>query len=220
MSTLSASQPHFSTNPIPTHALPRRIGVLGGTFDPPHNGHLLIAQYALTQLELDQVLFAPTRQPPHKINNNLTPIEHRLEMVRLAIADRPHFVLSRVDVDRSGPTYTVDTMHLLREQFGTDAELYFIMGMDSLANLLTWHRPEQLIRLCKLVVFQRPGFQADLDALEKRLPGLRQRVVFLSNPTPDIAASDLQRRVRAGEEIAHLVPALVARYIREHGLYR
>lgn len=197
-----------------------KLGVLGGTFDPPHNGHILIAQYALTQLGLDQVLFAPTRLPPHKINNHITAVEHRLEMVRLAIADHPRFVLSRVDVDREGPTYTVDMLRLLHEQYGAETKLYFIMGMDSLANLLTWRAPEQLIRLCKLVVFQRPGFQVNLDELEKRLPGLRQRVVFLSNPTPDIAASDLQRRIRAGETIDHLVPASVARYIREHGLYK
>lgn len=197
-----------------------KLGVLGGTFDPPHNGHLLIAEQALTQLGLDQVLFAPTRLPPHKINDQITAIEHRLEMVRLAIADHPQFVLSRIDVDRPGPTYTVDTMRLLREQYGGDTELYFIMGMDSLANLLTWRAPEQLIRLCKLVVFQRPGFHADLDTLEKQLPGLRQRVRFLSNPMLDIAASDLQRRVRAGEPIEHLVPPAVARYIQEHGLYK
>jgi len=199
---------------------PSNIGVLGGTFDPPHNGHLVIAREAWAQLELAQVLFAPTRQPPHKLGSDLTPIEHRLEMVRLAIAPYPQFTLSRVDVDRAGPTYTVDTLRWLRQQFGQAVELYFIMGMDSLANLPTWHAPEQLIRQCRLAVFNRPGFSVNLDALEARLPGLRERVVFLSAPALDIAASELQRRVRAGESIAHQVPEAVARYIAKHGLYR
>jgi len=197
-----------------------KLGVLGGTFDPPHNGHLLIAREALTQLGLTQVLFAPTRQPPHKNAAAHTAIEHRIEMVRLAIAADPQFVLSRVDVDRAGPTYTVDTMRILREQFGARAELFFIMGMDSLANILTWRAPEQLIQLCQLAVFARPGFGANLVALEQKIPGLRARVVLLDAPALDIAASDLQTRVRAGESIAHLVPEAVARYVAEKGLYR
>lgn len=197
-----------------------KLGVLGGTFDPPHNGHLLIAHEAVKQLGLQRVLFAPTHHPPHKRAANHTPIEHRLEMVRLAIASYPQFVLSRVDVDRPGPTYTVDTMRILREQFGKDAELFFIMGMDSLANLLTWRAPEQLIQLCKLAVFPRPGFTANLDELEQHIPNLRARIVLLNAPTLDIAASDLQARVRAGESIAHFVPEAVARYIAEKGLYR
>lgn len=197
-----------------------RIGVLGGTFDPPHIGHLVIAQEALTQLKLLQVIFAPTRQPPHKRANDLTPIEHRLAMLRLAIAPHPNFVLSRVDVDREGPTYTVDTLRLLQQQLDADADWYFIMGMDSLANLPMWHTPERLIQLCKLAVFRRPGFEANLDELERALPDLRARVEFIPAPRLEIAASDLQRRVRAGLSIAHLVPDAVAAYIAEHRLYR
>jgi nicotinate-nucleotide adenylyltransferase len=197
-----------------------KVGVLGGTFDPPHNGHLLIAREALAQLALTQVLFAPTGQPPHKNAAAHTPIEQRLEMVRLAIAPYPQFGLSRVDVDRAGPTYTVDTMRILREQFGERVELFFIMGLDSLANILTWRTPEQLIRLCKFAVFQRPGFAANLDELNRKIPGLRRRVVLLQSSALDIAASDLQERVRAGQSIAHLVPQAVARYITETELYR
>ncbi|MBI5652916.1 MAG: nicotinate-nucleotide adenylyltransferase [Chloroflexi bacterium] len=197
-----------------------RIGVLGGTFDPPHNGHLAIAQNALTQLDLAQVVFAPTHLPPHKIHNHITPIEHRVEMVRRAIAPFPRFVLSRVDVDRAGPTYTVDTLKILRAGWDQAAEIFFIMGLDSLANLLTWHQPEKIIALCKLAVFARPGFDADLDPLESRLPGLRARVVFLQSAPLDIAASDLQMRVRAGLSIAQFVPESVAAYIAAQGLYR
>lgn len=196
------------------------MGVLGGTFDPPHNGHIAIAEQALAQLALDQVLFAPTRHPPHKPGNSITAIEHRLEMVRLAIASHPRFALSRIDVDREGPTYTSDTMRLLREQLGNDVDLYFIMGMDSLANILTWHAPDQFIRVCKLAVFFRPGFTANIDELEKQLPGLRECVVFVPSPAIDIAASELQRRIRADLPITHLVPPAVETYIAQHNLYR
>jgi nicotinate-nucleotide adenylyltransferase len=196
-----------------------KIGVLGGTFDPPHIGHLVIAQEALMQLGLAQVIFAPTRQPPHKPANGITPIEQRLAMVDLAIASHPNFALSRIDVDREGPTYTVDAIRLLHGQF-PDAELYFIMGMDSLASILTWRAPEKLIESCRLAVFNRPGFTADLDALEAQLPGLRERTAFLPAPALDIVASDLRRRVQAGQSIRHLVPDSVAAYIAEHELYR
>lgn len=207
-------------SPTSNLQLPEKIGVLGGTFDPPHNGHLAIAVQALSQLNLAQVLFAPTRYPPHKNIDGITTIEHRLEMVRLAIANTPQFVLSRIDVDRDGPTYTVDTMRLLRAQFGNHTELFFIMGADSLANILTWHAPDELMRLCRLAVFHRPGFNPNFDELEKHLPGLRERVVFLASPALDIAASDLQRRLRANLPITLLVPPSVETYIAQHGLYR
>ncbi|MBI5303815.1 MAG: nicotinate-nucleotide adenylyltransferase [Chloroflexi bacterium] len=197
-----------------------KLGVLGGTFDPPHKGHLLIAHEAVTQLGLTQVLFAPTRQPPHKPQNHVTPIEHRVEMVRLAIAPYPRFVLSRMDVERDGPTYTADTMRLLREQSHDAVELYFIMGMDSLANLLSWHAPAQLIAQCRLAVFKRPGFHANLAEMERALPGITERVVMLNSTMLDIAASDLQKRVSMGESIAAAVPDVVEAYIKAHGLYR
>ena len=209
-------QPPIANFQLPTS----RIGVLGGTFDPLHNGHLAIAEQALTQLGLSQVLFAPTRQPPHKNPSGITPIEHRLEMVRLAIAPYPRFALSRIDVDRAGPTYTAETMALLHEQYGDTVELYFIMGLDSLANILTWHAPDKLIEVCRLAVFYRPGFTADITVLEKKLPGLRERVILLPSPALDIAASDLQRRIRAGESVANLVPDAVVAYIAQHELYR
>lgn len=197
-----------------------KLGVLGGTFDPPHKGHLLIAREAITQLGLSRVLFAPTHQPPHKPHNHVTPVAHRLEMVRLAIAPFPDFVLSRVDADRPGPTYTVDMVYLLKQQLAQEVELYFIMGMDSLANLLTWYAPGALIRECKLAVFKRPGFQANLKEMERALPGITERVVMLNSSALDIAASDLQKRVSAGESIATFVPEVVEAYIKAHGLYR
>ena len=197
-----------------------RIGVLGGTFDPPHNGHLLIAEQALNQLDLAQVLFAPTRQPPHKQDQAITPIDHRLEMVRLAIEPYPRFGISRVDIDREGPTYTVDTLRLLRQQLGKRIELFFIIGMDSLENIMSWRTPELLIRLCHLVVFDRPGYAPHIEELEMKLPGLKECVVLLPAPTLDIAASALQKRNRDGQSIAQFVPDSVEEYIAEHRLYQ
>ncbi len=197
-----------------------RIGVLGGTFDPPHLGHLAIAEQAIAQLELEEVNFVPARLPPHKSAKDISPVEHRVEMVRLAIAGNPRFVLSYVDVDREGPSYSVDTVRLLRQGWDESVEIYFIMGMDSLASILTWHQPDELIRLCRLAVFSRSGYGAALDELGKKLPGLRERVTFIQSPNLEISANEIQRRVRAGESIADLVPEAVADYIAEQGLYK
>lgn len=196
------------------------IGILGGTFDPPHNGHLAIARATLDHLKLQRVLFAPSRQPPHKPNQPITPIESRVEMVRLAIGEHPGFVLSRVDVDRAGPTYTVDTLRLLRREWGDEKALYFIMGMDSLAGLLSWYRPEEMVRLCRLAVLARPGYKVDLHTLEERIPDIREHVVFIPAPPVDISATDIQRRAREGEPITGLVPPAVAAYIRDNNLYK
>lgn len=199
---------------------PRRIGVLGGTFDPIQIGHLAAAEEARTQLGLDKVVFVPAGLPPHKMDVHVSPAEHRLAMVELAIAGNPHFEVSQVDLDRFGPCYTVDTIALLREEWGPDVEIYFIMGSDSLADLLTWHRPDRLIRLCRIAVVGRPGYRVDMGELERWLPGVSQRVVFINSPQLDVSSSEIQRRVWAGESIKYQVPEAVERYIYEHGLYR
>jgi len=197
-----------------------RIGFFGGTFDPPHNGHLRIAQKAIEQLGLEEVNFAPTRTPPHKRDQTITPIAHRVEMTRLAIQGNPRFLMSYIDVDREGPTYSVDAVKILREGWHESTEIYFLMGMDSLANILTWHEPAELIQLCKLAVLARPGFIAPMDELEQKLPGLRERTVFVDAPPVEISATEIQRRVHAGESIKDLVPINVAEYIRLTGLYK
>jgi len=199
---------------------PRRIGVLGGTFDPIHIAHLAIAEEARTQLGLDKVVFVPAGLPPHKMDVHVSPAEHRLAMVELAIAGNPHFEVSRVDIDRFGPCYTVDTIALLRKEWGPDVEIYFIMGSDSLADILTWHKPDRLIRLCRIVAVGRPGYRVDMDELERCLPGASQRILFINSPQLDVSSSEIQRRVRAGESIKYQVPEAVERYIYEHGLYR
>ena len=197
-----------------------RIGFFGGTFDPPHNGHLLIAQKAIEELGLEEVNFAPARMPPHKINNDLSPIVHRVEMTRLAIQANPRFLMSYIDVDREGPTYSLDALKILRVGWHASTEIYFLMGMDSLASILTWHQPEELIQLCKLAVFARPGFVARIDELERKLPGLRERTVFVKASPLEISASEIQRRVHTGESIKDLVPIQVAEYIKLTGLYK
>lgn len=197
-----------------------RLGIYGGTFDPPHLGHLILAETAADTLRLDRVLFVPAGTPPHKAAATLrSAAEHRLAMVRLAIESNSRFALSRVDLDRPGPHYSVDMLHLLRDEH-RGAELFFLIGADSLADLPTWSRPRELIGLACLGVMRRPGAAPDLDALEREIPGLRRRTVWLDAPTIDIAASDLARRIAAGRSVRYQVPDDVCLYIEEHGLYR
>jgi len=196
-----------------------RVGVFGGTFDPVHIGHLVAAEETRVQLSLERVVFVPAGLPPHKLANHISPVAHRLAMVQLAIASNPYFTVSRVDIDRFGPCYTVDTMELLRDEWGPGTELYFIMGSDSLADILTWHKPERLIRLCRLAVVKRPGYDVDIEELDRLLPGIASRVRFINSPLIDVASCDIRRRVREGLSIKYQVPEVVEKYIYEHGLY-
>jgi len=196
-----------------------RIGILGGTFDPIHYGHLVIAEDARVYLHLDKVLFVPTYQPPHKPEGSYSAFQHRVRMTELAIADNPHFVLSLIEAERPGPSYTVDTLRQLQAELGPDAELYFVMGMDSLADMPTWHKPAELLGLCRIVVAERAGYQIDLSALERALPGLREKLELIDTPELSISSTDLQQRVRRGLSIRYQVPPAVEKYIYEHKLY-
>jgi nicotinate-nucleotide adenylyltransferase len=197
------------------------IGVLGGTFDPIHIGHLVVADEVTARLGLAEVLFVPAGQPWLKANNIILTAEHRVQMVRLAIAGKPYFKLSTLEVERSGPTYTVDTTKELKEKFGADDELFFILGWDNLEDLPRWHQPELLISMCRLVAVPRVGCPVpDLGSLEADIPGLSQRVIMLDKPEIDISASVIRDRVRQGLTISHLVPEAVERYIKENRLYR
>ena len=197
-----------------------RIGVFGGTFDPIHIGHLVSAEEVRVKLSLEHVVFVPAGLPPHKLDHVMSPVEQRLAMVELAIASNPHFAVSRVDIDRFGPCYTVDTIELLRDEWGADVEIYFIMGSDSLLDILTWHNPRRLIRLCRLAVVSRPGYQVDLDELDGLLPGVASRVQTLNAPELAISSTDIQRRVREGLSIKYQVPEAVEAYIYQHKLYQ
>lgn len=195
-----------------------RLGILGGTFDPPHNGHLLIARAAQEQLRLDHVLFAPAGIQPLKQDQPVSPADQRADMVALAIAGEADFGLSRIDLDRPGPHYTADLLHIASGVY-PDAKVWFIMGADSLVDLLRWRDPHRLIELARLAVLRRPGFEPDWTALEAALPDLRERIDWIEAPPIDIAAHDIQRRVRKGESIEGLTPPAVAQYIAERGLY-
>lgn len=194
------------------------LGILGGTFDPPHYGHLTLAENARVQLGLDCVLFVPAGQPPHKPEHPVAPDHHRAAMVQAAIADNPAFALSRVDLDRPGPHYTVDMLALV-QQGHPGAELVFLMGGDSLAQFLTWRDPAGIAHLAHLAVMRRPGYEPDLETLERAVPGLRERLLWIDAPPLALSSSDLRRRIRQGLPIRYLVPPPVETYIREHHLY-
>ena len=196
------------------------IGVMGGTFDPIHNGHLIVAEEARTRINLAETLFVPAGQPWLKTDRTISAVEHRVEMVRLAIADKPYFKLSTVDIDRAGASYTIDTITDLQGQIGAEDELFLILGWDSLAELPQWHEPSRLITMCRLVVVPRPGYpRPKLKKLEASIPGISQRVMVMDGPEIDISASLVRERVAQGLYIRHLVPGPVNEYIKQHKLY-
>jgi nicotinate-nucleotide adenylyltransferase len=195
--------------------------LLGGTFDPPHYGHLIAAQEAAEQLGLEQVLFTPAAQPPHKLGEPVTPLQARVRMVELAIAGNPCFALSLADAERSGPSYTADLLAQLRAEYGPATALYFIVGMDSLYDLLTWHDPARVLAQCVLVVVSRPGYEPlDPHDLEASIPGAASRIRILEIPGVQISSTDLRARVAAGRSIRYLTPDPVRALIEQEGLYR
>ena len=197
------------------------IGVLGGTFDPVHNGHLIVAEEARVRLSLAEVIFVPAGQPWLKANKPVLAAAHRVQMVRLAIAGKSYFRLSAVEVERPGPSYTVDTITELQGQLGAGNELFFIIGPDALSQLPAWKEPARLIRICRLVAVPRPGCPLpDVDSLEKAVPGLSRRLILLDKPEVDIDATDIRSRAARGLPISHLVPEPVDEYIKENKLYR
>jgi nicotinate-nucleotide adenylyltransferase len=197
-----------------------KIGVLGGTFDPVHLGHILMAEEARISLKLSEIILVPAGQPLLKPDHPITSAEHRLQMLRLATADRPHFKVSAMEIERPGPSYTVDTIAELRGQYGSEGEIFFVLGCDSLAQLARWREPSRIIKLCFLVAVPRPGCQRpDLEALEADIPGISQRVIFLEKPEVDISASAIRELAARGLSFRHLVPEPVAEYISQHKLY-
>jgi len=195
-----------------------RLGVFGGTFDPPHLGHLALASAARDQLRLDQVLWVVAGQSPLKVDRHLSPAETRAAMVQAAIADNPAFVLSRVDLDRPGPHYTVDTLTLLKREF-PNAELYFIMGEDSLRDLPRWRDPGGIVARAWLAVLDRPGAEVNVRELESAIPGVAGKVVWVQLSPLAIASSDIQRRVAAGQPVKQLLPEGVWEVIEREKLY-
>jgi len=196
-----------------------KIGVLGGTFDPIHNGHLAVAEETRLKLNLAEVLFVPASCPRLR-GSPLAAAEYRVQMVRLAIMGRPYFQLSTVEIERPGPSCSVDTVAELKGQLGEGDELYFILGWDNLAELPRWWEPTRLVKMCYLVAVPRPGYPLpDIKSLDMAVPGLAQSVILLDSPHIDVSASEIRQRVAQGLPIRHLVPEPVDRYIKQHGLY-
>jgi len=188
-----------------------RVGILGGTFDPPHIGHLILAQEAMVGLNLGRVAFIPAAQPPHKGNTPLATPEQRWEMVGLAISDNPGFEALDLELRRSGPSYTVDTIRELEQMWGPEQEIFFLMGSDSLQEFPTWKEPQNLVQICRVVVAARPGFVPQGK--------FTRRVAILQMPPVGISSTLIRERVKRGEPIRYLVPQKVERYILQAGLY-
>lgn len=200
--------------------MPSLLGIFGGTFDPPHLGHLILAAEAHQQLSLTRLLWVLTPDPPHKQTAPIIPLAHRLTMLQLAISGDADFELSRVEMDRPGPHYALDTLNLLAEQ-NPGAEMVYLMGGDSLRDLPTWHRPADLLSACRyLGVMRRPGDSIDLPALEAILPGITSKVRFVEAPLLDISSRQIRQRIAEGHPFRYYLPPAVYRYIVRHQLYR
>ncbi len=197
-----------------------RLGVFGGTFDPPHIGHLILAAEACEDLHFDRLLWVLTPVPPHKLDQRVRPLEHRMSMLELAIADNPKFELSRIEMDRPGPHYTVDTMRLLADE-RPSADLVLLIGGDSLHDLPTWHRPAELVAVChEIGVIRRPGNSVDLSAWEGQIPGTQAKVRFIDAPLLDISSSAIRRRIRENLPFRYYLSPPVYEYILKNRLYK
>ncbi|HUU53867.1 MAG TPA: nicotinate-nucleotide adenylyltransferase [Armatimonadota bacterium] len=194
------------------------VGIMGGTFDPIHFGHLVAAEEARVRFRLARVIFVPNGRPPHKKEYKVTPAEARYEMVVLATASNPAFEVSRVEVDRPGPSYAVDTVGEIEKQLGGDTPLYFITGADAMLEFMTWHEPGRLAGRCQFIAVMRPGYE--MERLERALgQDLMARTRMLRVPGVDISSTELRRRAGSGESLRYLTPGPVVRYIEAHHLY-
>jgi nicotinate-nucleotide adenylyltransferase len=198
-----------------------KVGIMGGTFDPPHIAHLIMAEVARVRLELDKVVFIPSGDPWMKSGHMVTSAEKRVEMVSLAIATNPAFSLSLIEVNRPGPTYTVDTIEQLLGEVGCDAGLFLLLGWDSVAELPSWKAPYRISKMARVVAFPRPGFaKPDLAGLEKAMPGIGDRIVYIDEPSLSISSTCIRQRAMEGKSVRYMVPDAVRQYIIEHDLYK
>ena len=197
-----------------------KIGVFGGTFDPPHLGHLIFAEEALFQLNLTTVLWVPASNPPHKPKKNISDVQIRLELVRCAIQDNSHFEMSLVDVDRLPPHYAVDTMKVLHKLKPED-ELIYLLGGDSAADIHKWYQPTNFLKLCDgLGVMHRLGDEADFENLEQLVPGISKKITILETPIIEISGSQIRMKIRRGVSYRYYLPENVFKLIEEKMLYR
>ncbi len=199
----------------------RRIGIFGGTFNPIHNGHLLIAEAAREEYELEQVIFVPASHPPHKQKTDIAANHWRYDMIRLAVADNPFFFVSNVELLRQGPSYTVDTLRYFHQHYGDGVEFYFIMGTDTLLDLPSWKYADELIELTHFLSALRPRYQTDFSMLTSRFGKLaNQKIHFLHTPEMEISATDLRMRFLKGCSTRYLLPPAVQQYIQANGIYQ
>jgi nicotinate-nucleotide adenylyltransferase len=197
-----------------------RIGIFGGTFDPPHVGHLILAEECRSQLKLDKLLWVVTDNPPHKHYVSVSPIEDRVRLVKKAIKGNNAFVLSRVDIDRPGPHFAIDTVNILKQQ-NPDAEFFYLMGGDSLHDLPTWNRPQDFIALCDGIgVMRRHADQVDLASLETVLPGISQKVLIVDAPILEISSKQIRQRVNEDQGFRYYLRDAVYRMVLKLGLYK
>lgn len=203
------------------HDTIKAIGLMGGTFDPIHYGHLIAAENSRSEFDLDRVVFIPAARPPHKEGESVLDSPHRLQMVKLAIAGNPAFDISTLEQERQGLSYTIDTVEYFRDRF-PDSQIFFIMGMDSLLMFDTWRDYQRLAGLCRFIVVTRPGYvmEPGQPVLDNLPTLLWENLSMLEIPGLDISSSDIRQRVRLSRPIKYMLPAAVEDYLLEHGLYR
>lgn len=197
----------------------RKLGVIGGTFDPIHIGHLQLAQSVYEHMGLEKVLFVPAYIAPHKLGQRFAPAEDRYEMTRLAVQDKPHFNLTDMELRRSGVSYTIDTVKELKTLY-TDCELFFIIGEDTVTQLHTWHRVRELLQMVTFVAAGRPGYDGVMELVEKNLGvAAVKKIILLDTPEYDVSSTKIREYLRCGKALTGLVPSAVESYIRQRGLY-
>ncbi len=202
------------------HQVKQRVGIMGGTFDPIHYGHLLAAEQAREEFGLSQVIFVPAAQPPHKSLTEVSPAHHRYVMTLLAVIAQMDFTVSDIEIRRDGPSYSIDTVRFLKEQWGDDTCFYFITGYDAILDLTTWRDYEELLRECQFVAVARPGRHAEeLRTLADELGPLYDRIHVLEGISLALSASQIRARAREGKSLRFLLPESVEHYIKKNELY-
>jgi nicotinate-nucleotide adenylyltransferase len=199
----------------------RKIGVMGGTFNPVHLGHLAVAKEAREFKKLDEIIFMPAGQPCFKNLAEIAAASDRLNMLQLAISDQAEYSISRLELERQGPSYAVQSIEQMKSKAAAGAELYFILGWDALLNLPQWYDAERLIKICRIIAAPRPKYpRPDVKLVAKQLPGLVGRCSVMEKPLIDISSTQIRQRIAEGQSIHDLVPASVEEYIQNHNLYR
>ncbi len=194
-----------------------KLGIMGGTFNPIHQGHLVAAEFIWDKFKLDEVLFVPSGKPPHKGNNEIASPESRWMMTVLATASNEHFSVSSIEVERQGESYTRDTVLQLRQIYGEGTECYFITGADAIAEISTWHRTEDLPHLAKFIAVSRPGYKLDVKKID---PRFQKSTYLVKVPALAISSTEIRERTKAGQTIKYLVPEVVEKYIHKNNLYQ